>query len=117
MKSLIFAILLTCVLTLTAFGQVTNGSLKGTVNDTKGAVVSGAALKITNIATGAERTATSNDSGTFDIQQLQPGTYSMAVEAQGFSNAIVRDIVVSVASAAEITIVLEVGSPSETVTV
>ena len=117
MKSLIFSILLTCVLTLTAFGQVTNGSLKGTVNDTKGAVVSGAALKITNIATGAERTATSNDSGTFDIQQLQPGTYLMTVEAQGFSKAIVRDIVVSVASASEITVVLEVGSPTETVTV
>ncbi|HSB26748.1 MAG TPA: carboxypeptidase-like regulatory domain-containing protein, partial [Pyrinomonadaceae bacterium] len=117
MKSLMFAILLTCVLSLTALGQITNGSLKGTVSDSKGAVVAGAALKLTNTATGAERSATTSDAGAFDIQQLQPGTYAMSVEAAGFSKSIVRDIVVSVGSVAEISVVLEVGSPNETVTV
>ena len=117
MKSLMFAILLTCVLSLTAFGQITNGSLKGTVSDSKGAVVAGAALRLTNTATGAERTASTSDAGAFDIQQLQPGTYAMSVEAAGFSKSIVRDIVISVGSAAEISVVLEVGSPNETVTV
>src|SRR6185295_18089915 len=111
MKSLIFPILLTCALTLTAFGQETNGSIKGTISDSKGAGVAGAALKLTNIATGAERSTTSSDSGTYDIQTLQPGTYSLSVEARGFSKAMVRDIVVSVGSAAVIPVVLEVGSP------
>jgi len=117
MKSLIFPILLTCALTLTAFGQETNGSIKGTISDSKGAGVAGAALKLTNIATGAERSTTSSDSGTYDIQTLQPGTYSLSVEARGFSKAMVRDIVVSVGSAAVIPVVLEVGSPNETVTI
>src|ERR1043166_1008392 len=64
MKSLIFAILLTCVLSVAAFGQVITGSVKGTISDSKGAVVSGADLKLTNSRKGEGRTAKTNASGT-----------------------------------------------------
>ena len=117
MKSLIFSILLTCSLALTVVGQQTTGSLKGTVSDNQGAVVSGAVLNLTNTATGAERSSISTDAGTFDFQTLQPGTYSMSVDAKGFSKAVIRDIVVSVASIAQLSVVLEVGLATETVTV
>jgi hypothetical protein len=103
---------------MTAFGQATTtGSLKGTVTDSKGAVVANAALTLTNTQTGEQRTGTSSDAGIFDFQALQPGNYTLSVEARGFSKAIVRDIVVSVSSAAQITVVVEVGSPNEIVTV
>ena len=76
MKSISLAALLTCLLTLTALGQQTTGSLNGTVNDPSGAVVAGATVTAVNTATGAERSAVSSSSGTFDFQALQPGTYT-----------------------------------------
>src|SRR5947209_3077095 len=117
MKSISLAALLTCLLALTAFGQQTTGSLNGTVNDPSGAVVAGATVTAVNTATGAERSAVSSSSGTFDFQALQPGTYTVSVDAKGFRRAVARDIVVSVASSTQVTIPLEVGQASETVTV
>jgi len=117
MKSLSFAVLLMCLLALTAFGQQTTGSLTGTVTDPSGAVVPGATVKAVNNATGAERSGESNSAGTFDIQALQPGIYTLSVDAKGFKRAVSRDIVISVSTTAQVNIPLEVGSASETVTV
>src|SRR5437016_6082336 len=116
-KSISLAALLMCLLALTAIGQQTTGSLNGTVNDPSGAVVAGATVTAVNTATGAERSAVSSSTGTFDFQALQPGTYTISVDAKGFKKAVSRDIVVSVASATQVTIPLEVGQASETVTV
>ena len=104
-----FAVLLTCLLTLTALGQATTGSLSGSVSDPSGAVVPGATVTLVNTATGAERSAESNTWGTFDFQALQPGTYTISVEASGFKRAVAREIVVSVATTAQVTIPLEIG--------
>src|SRR5437660_1162033 len=117
MKSISLAALLPCLLALTAFGQGTTGSLSGTVTDPSGAVVAGATVTAVNTATGAERSAVSSSTGTFDFQALQPGTYTISVDAKGFKKAVSRDIVVSVASATQVTIPLEIGQASEMVTV
>jgi len=116
-KSTILAILLICLSTLTAFGQITTGSLKGSATDPGGAVVAGATVTVVNVATGAERSAVSNSAGVFDFQALQPGTYTISVEAAGFRRAVARDILVSVGSTAEVNIPLEIGPAGETVTV
>src|SRR6267142_120982 len=97
--------------------QTTTGSLSGTITDPSTAVVPGATVTVVNNATGAERSAISSSTGTFDFQTLQPGTYTISVEAKGFRKAVARDIIVSIASAAQVTIPLEIGSASETVTV
>src|SRR2546428_788897 len=113
MRSIFSAVFLMCVLTLTVLGQQTTGSLSGTVNDPSGAVVIGANVTLVNTATGAERSTVTSSTGTFDFQTLQPGTYTISVDAKGFRKAVARDITVSVASAAQVTIPLEVGSASE----
>src|SRR5438045_2029926 len=102
---------------LTVLGQQTTGSLNGTVVDPSGATVAGATISVVNNATGAERGAVSSTAGTFDLQALQPGTYTITVDAKGFKRAVSRDIVVSVATTAQVNIPLEVGSANETVTV
>lgn len=112
-----FAILLTFVFTLTAFGQSTMGSLSGAVSDPNGAVVPGATVTATNAETGAARSAETNSQGVFDFQTLQPGKYTISVDAKNFKRAVSRDIVVSVASATQVTIPLEIGLAGETVTV
>src|SRR5438132_132989 len=102
---------------LTVFGQQTTGSLNGTVVDPSGATVAGATVTVTNADTGAARSAESNSQGVFDLQTLQLGKYTITVDAKGFKRAVSRDIVVSVATVAQVTIPLEIGQASETVTV
>jgi hypothetical protein len=117
LKSTVLSMLLTCLLAVVVSGQTTNGSLNGTVTDPSGANVAGATVTVINTATGAERSGTTNSIGTFEIQQLQPGTYKVTVEAQGFKKAVSMDVVVSVASATALNIPLEIGLAGETVTV
>ena len=98
-------------------GQTTTGSVTGTVTDPGSAVIAGATVTVTSVNTGAERTGVTNSSGAFDFQALLPGIYTIAVEAAGFKKAVVREVVVSVASTASLTIPLEIGLANETVTV
>ncbi|HEV7905704.1 MAG TPA: carboxypeptidase regulatory-like domain-containing protein [Pyrinomonadaceae bacterium] len=100
-----------------AFGQSTTGSLNGTVSDPGGAIVSGASVTIKNNATGAERTATTSDNGSFNFPSLEPGEYSVSVEASGFKKSVAPRVVVEVANPAQVTMALEIGSVSEVVTV
>src|SRR6266567_4916573 len=118
MKSILLAVLLTCLLALTALGQQqTTGNLSGTVNDPTGAIVAGATVTLKNGATGEERKATTGDQGGFNFQFVQPGTYSIVVEATGFKRAQAPNVVIEVSKEAKVTITLEVGNVSETVTV
>ena len=71
----------------TAFGQG-SASLSGTITDASQAVIYGAAVVVTNVETGVETKTTSNNSGIYNFQSLQTGTYNLAVEAAGFSRAV-----------------------------
>ncbi len=79
--------------------------------------MAGATLTLVNTATGAERTTISSSTGAYDFQALQPGSYKMTVEAQGFKKAVDTDITISVATATQVNIPLEIGLAGETVTV
>ena len=67
-----------------AFGQVSTGSINGTVLDATGAVVPHAAVLLTNQATGDKRTINSNDSGNFTFAGIQSGDYTVTISAAGF---------------------------------
>ena len=60
------------------------GSLRGQIADEFGGVIVGATVTITD-ATGAERTATTNEEGIFSIANLVAGTYSVRATAEGFA--------------------------------
>src|SRR5882672_7366711 len=82
--------LLVCVLLLgcgSALGQVTaSGALSGTVSDQKGAIIPGATVTVKNNATGATRTATTNENGEFRLDLLPAGRYDIKVSATGFGD-------------------------------
>jgi len=77
-------------------GQVLKGSISGTVADPQGAVVSGALVKATNIATGVTLTTTSDNSGLFRFNLIPAGTYKIELSAQGFKTTVQNDILVGV---------------------
>jgi len=113
---LLFVTLAIFLLQITGQAQTT-GSVTGTITDPGTAVVAGATVTITSTATGAERTAITNSSGVFDFQALLPGPYSLSVEATGFKKAVIREVVISVATIAQVNVTLEIGLANETVTV
>jgi Carboxypeptidase regulatory-like domain len=99
-------------------GQVrTTGQLGGTVLDSSGAAVSGAAVTVSQPATGFSQTVTANDSGEYVFPALQPGAYQVKVSAGGFSDAVYDHVVVGAARGTDLKVQLKVAQASETVRV
>jgi hypothetical protein len=103
---------------LLVHGQVSStGSLSGAVTDPSGAAVAGAAVTVKDNATNAEFSAQTADNGTFTVPALNAGTYTVTITAKGFKQAVVQDVKVDAARASSITVALEVGAVTETVTI
>ena len=112
----VFVILAICGLPV--FGQVTTGSILGTVTDPTGAVVPNATVTAKNTKTGKESTATTSDSGNFSIPQVSAGVFTVTVQAtSGFKKSQVTDVKVDVGTPVTVNVVLELGNPQEIVTV
>src|SRR5687768_6082376 len=84
-----------CLLPI-AFSQTSTATLSGTVVDQNGAVVAGAEVTIINAATGLQRTATTNVSGSFTVPLLPPSTYSVRAQHSGFSPVEIPNVVLIV---------------------
>ncbi len=94
--------------------QYENGSLVGTIRDTSGAAVSGAAVTVTNNATGVTAKATTNGEGDYELPSLHVGVYTVSASAQGFTDAVANNITITVAGRQRIDLSLKVGA-AETV--
>ena len=82
--SLWLLLVVACAAFAHAQGQSGTAEITGTVTDPSGALVANAEVKVTNASTNQQRTAASNSSGEFRIQNLAPGAYSLEVSAPGF---------------------------------
>ena len=97
--------------------SATAGAIAGTVSDASGAVLPGATVKVTNSATGDERTVKAGKSGEFRISELQPGVYGATITMDGFQTTQQDIITVTVGSVSTINPKLTVGSVSDKVEV
>src|SRR6185503_7908836 len=79
-----FTLLTVVLLVGTVFGRVCSGTLVGTVVDQNGGAVAGATVEVTDNATNKVRTVQATTDGTFTVPQLDVGTYTVKVTAQGF---------------------------------
>ncbi len=82
----IIAILALLSLTPMLQGQTTDATVLGTVTDPSHAVVRGASVTATNLATGISRVAQTDDFGNYQISVLRPGPYSILIESKGFKS-------------------------------
>ena len=64
--------------------QISSTSLRGTVTDPSGSVVSGATVVVQSTESNIKRTVVTNSLGEYQFQFLPPGTYVLSVAAQGF---------------------------------
>jgi hypothetical protein len=108
---------LLCIVSQPASAQVLYGSVVGTVEDPSGAVVPGATLSLTNVATGNVRTITADEQGRYTAVNMPAGTYTIQVTAPGFRTMTRTGVEVTINSVNRITLRLEVGQITEQVTV
>jgi len=90
-----------------AQSQTSSGDIKGTVTDSTGAVLPGATVSVTNIDTGIERSATSDNIGNFRFFLLPPADYELKVQLTGFSIYTRRPVEVTVGQIVVIEAVLQ----------
>jgi len=64
------------------------GQLGGFVIDPSGAVIPGATVTVTNVASGASTQATSDSNGRWVVSNVTPGPVKIAASAQGFSTVV-----------------------------
>src|SRR6185503_9980153 len=94
-----------------------NATLTGAVTDPNGAVVAGATVKATNIATNTVTDTQTTDAGLYRFPTLPVGIYKISAEASGFKSAAVENVTLTVGQTVTQDIKLEVGVATETVTV
>jgi len=112
------AVFLTCFVTLcSANGQTGTTSVHGVVTDKSGAVIAAATVTLSNPAQGFQRSVSSNESGEFEFLALQPGTYSLVVEASGFRKFEQKSVQLLVNLPTTLNVTLEIGSSTQTVEV
>jgi len=99
-----------------AWGQ-TNGTIRGTVKDSSGAVVPGTTVTAVLSGTDTSRTASATADGAFELPELPVGTYTVTAEAKGFKKFVAHDVVVSIGHVAFVEVALQVGGSTDTVTV
>ena len=121
MKRFEFQLFLIAILVLGSFAsalaQTSKGFVSGTVADQNGASIANAAVKITNITTGVVRDTVADSAGSFRIDAVDPGAYSLEASAPGFKTAKLDRIEVNAAQTLNLPLRLEIGSPTEEVIV
>jgi hypothetical protein len=113
----LWLVVMTLSIAAHAAAQSDRGTITGTVTDPANAVVAGATVIATNTATGAKSETVTTETGNYTLASLPAGVYDLTVELPGFKRFISQGVRVQVAQTTRIDAVMEVGTPSETVTV
>jgi hypothetical protein len=97
--------------------QVAGGTITGTVVDSSGRVIANASVSITNLATGINRTVTTNEDGLYIAPNLLPASYELTFTAPGFRTDVRSGIELTVGATVTLNLTMQVGGTKETVQV
>jgi Carboxypeptidase regulatory-like domain len=92
-------------------------TLSGRVTDPSGAVVPQARVTVLGLATGVNRVSTSDPEGNYTIPSLQPGNYSVSVQATGFADYKLASVTLQVDQSVVVDVKLSIASTGEVVQV
>jgi hypothetical protein len=115
--SVLRAALVFSLISFSAFAQSERGNITGSVRDASGAVVPAAKVTVTNAATNVVITAASNAEGDYTVPSLQPGTYSVRIEKEGFRPTETKGLTVDAGSNIRSDATLEVGAATQAIEV
>src|SRR6476469_11216901 len=109
----------TGLLLLTGFALAQTGSteITGLVTDATGAIVPGAKITITRVATNESRSAVTDNAGEYVFSLIEIGEYTVKCEQQGFKTRSVTGLVLQTAQKLRVDLTLELGNVAESVEV
>lgn len=93
------------------------GRIIGVVVDALGAVVAEARVTVVKASTGVERTLLSNRVGEYQASNLDPGSYTVLADAEGFAESSIHGIVLSVGTTVQANVTLQVEETSSEINV
>ena len=117
MRKLNYLFVAVLALVLPAFGQSDRGTLTGTVKDSTGAVIPGASVTATHVATNVTSSTITTDNGLYSIPALPAGIYKVRVELSGFKAWEQSQIVLAASTTVRADATLEIGQITESVEV
>lgn len=100
-----------------AQGVGSSGDLTGTVTDPAGGAVPGVKVTVLDEAKGVERTAVSDEHGSYRVYGLAPSAYKVTAEHSGFATEIVKNVVLNVGQTLVLDLQLKLAGVSSTVEV
>lgn len=116
-RIVVLALTAQLMLPIAGFTQTDQGRIVGTVHDQNKALVPGAKVTAKNAQTGEERSALTNEEGSYLITNLKPSAYTVRVGAQGFSESEVTGVQVLVGQALTLDLELKPAGSTEVVNV
>ena len=102
---------------LSIIGQTNRGGISGTVTDSNGAIVPGAKVTVTSLATNRPAVVNASSTGVYSVSSLDPGEYNITVEAANFKKAVIQNVKVDTATVATVNVTVEAGNINEAVTI
>jgi len=100
-----------------ASAQDYRAKLQGVITDGTNAAVPGAKVTLNNDNTGVATVKETNAAGQYFFDYVEPGTYTVTVEAAGFSKVVQRNVVVQVRGDITVNLALTIGTLADSVTV
>ena len=116
-RSYVTAAVISLCLIATLHAQNYRAKISGTVTDATGAVVPSATATLQNVNTGIKIVRNTSETGLFLFDLVDPGTYSVTIEATGFSTFIQENVQVQSRDDVTVNAALRTGGVQETVTV
>jgi hypothetical protein len=114
-RKLFRAILWAALLSGGALLAQTEAEITGQITDSTGALIPAAKVTVTNDGTGAKRVASTDTAGVYAVPSLNPGMYSVSVEASGFRSEVRRAVELQIQQTARLDFQMQVGQLSEVV--
>ena len=117
-RQLMLVVCLSLLASVTAWGQaVSTAQITGSIKDQSGAVLPGVEISVTQTATGAARTAISDETGSYVLANLPIGPYMLEATLPGFRTYVQTGIVLQINGNPVINVNLEVGQVSDQIEV
>ena len=100
---------------LHSYGQSIFGSLRGLVADSTGAALTGAKVTMIDESTNLSRAGVTNTVGEFSFASVNPATYTLVAEAQGFKKFERKGVIVATQQTVTLDVKMEVGNVTESI--
>jgi hypothetical protein len=102
---------------LPVLAQTFRGQVRGLVSEASGAVIPGAAITLANVSTGVTTTKRTDSAGVYIFDFVDPGTYTVTVEASGFGRYVQANVVVQAGGQVTVNAALTPGTVQQSITV